>query len=176
MEFPHLLRLMREVQFDTIYHEHFSYLSLLAVERVFRANGLAPPVFQVPSLSDGPVLRAIAGTAALLAVFAVLGLAAGAILRRSPGAIIVVVVPLLIPQLIAGVLPLAAARWLMLATPAAGFSIQQTVEQRYDFVSSICLPEDGCFTTGPWVGFGVLCAYAAVALAAGFWLLRRRDA
>jgi hypothetical protein len=85
-------------------------------------------------------------------------------------------VPLLIPQLIAGVLPLAAARWLMLATPAAGFSIQQTVEQRYDFVTSICLPEDGCFTTGPWVGFGVLCAYTAVALAAGFWLLRRRDA
>jgi ABC-type transport system involved in multi-copper enzyme maturation permease subunit len=153
-----------------------SFASVLLALPILRANGLAPPVFQVPSLSDGPVLRAIAGTAALLALFAVLGLAAGAILRRSPGAIIVVVVPLLIPQLIAGVVPLAAARWLMLATPAAGFSIQQTVEQRYDFVSSICLPEDGCFTTGPWVGFGVLCAYTAVALAAGFWLLRRRDA
>ena len=153
-----------------------SFASVLLALPILRANGLAPPVFQVPSLSDGPVLRAIAGTAALLALFAVLGLAAGAILRRSPGAIIVVVVPLLIPQLIAGALPLAAARWLMLATPAAGFSIQQTVEQRYDLVSSICLPEDGCFTTGPWVGFGVLCAYTAVALAAGFWLLRRRDA
>jgi hypothetical protein len=153
-----------------------TFASVLLALPILRANGLAPPVFQVPSLSDGPVLRAIAGTAAVLALFAVLGLAAGAILRRSPGAIIVVVVPLLIPQLIAGVLPLAAARWLMLATPAAGFSIQQTVEQRYDFVSSICLPEDGCFTTGPWVGFGVLCAYTAVALAAGFWLLRRRDA
>jgi len=153
-----------------------SFASVLLALPILRANGLAPPAFQVPSLSDGPVLRAIAGTAAVLALFAVLGLAAGAILRRSPGAIIVVVVPLLIPQLIAGALPLAAARWLMLATPAAGFSIQQTVEQRYDFVSSICLPEDGCFTTGPWVGFGVLCAYTAVALAAGFWLLRRRDA
>jgi ABC-type transport system involved in multi-copper enzyme maturation permease subunit len=153
-----------------------SFASVLLALPILRANGLAPPVFQVPSLSDGPVLRAIAGTAAVLALFAVLGLAAGAILRRSPGAIIVVVVPLLIPQLIAGALPLAVARWLMLATPAAGFSIQQTVEQRYDFVSSICLPEDGCFTTGPWVGFGVLCAYTAVALAAGFWLLRRRDA
>jgi regulation of enolase protein 1 (concanavalin A-like superfamily) len=153
-----------------------SFASVLLALPILRANGLAPPVFQVPSLSDGPVLRAIAGTAALLALFAVLGLAAGAILRRSPGAIIVVVVPLLIPPLIAGVLPLAAARWLMLATPAAGFSIQQTTVQQYDFVSSICLPEDGCFTTGPWVGFGVLCAYTAVALAAGFWLLRRRDA
>lgn len=39
-EFPHLLNLIEKVQFDTIYHEHFSYLSLLAVERVLKANGL----------------------------------------------------------------------------------------------------------------------------------------
>ena len=39
-EFPHLLNLIRETQFDTIYHEHFSYLSLTAVERVFAAVGL----------------------------------------------------------------------------------------------------------------------------------------
>ncbi|THD67168.1 class I SAM-dependent methyltransferase [Phenylobacterium sp.] len=41
-EFPHLLNLIEKVQFDTIYHEHFSYLSLLAVEQVLRANGLRP--------------------------------------------------------------------------------------------------------------------------------------
>ena len=40
MEFPHLLRLMEENQFDTIYHEHFSYFSFLTVERVFAAHGL----------------------------------------------------------------------------------------------------------------------------------------
>jgi SAM-dependent methyltransferase len=40
MEFPHLLRLVAENQFDTIYHEHFSYFSLLAVERVFGTAGL----------------------------------------------------------------------------------------------------------------------------------------
>jgi hypothetical protein len=40
MEFPHLLRLMEANQFDTIYHEHFSYFSLLAVRRVFAAHGL----------------------------------------------------------------------------------------------------------------------------------------
>jgi hypothetical protein len=39
-EFPHLLRLMAENQFDTIYHEHFSYLSLTAVHRIFVHNGL----------------------------------------------------------------------------------------------------------------------------------------
>ncbi|MCG9083917.1 class I SAM-dependent methyltransferase [Laribacter hongkongensis] len=41
MEFPHLLNLIRHNQFDTIYHEHFSYLSLLAVERIFAHHGLA---------------------------------------------------------------------------------------------------------------------------------------
>jgi SAM-dependent methyltransferase len=41
-EFPHLLNLIEKVQFDTIYHEHFSYLSLLAVEQVLRAGGLRP--------------------------------------------------------------------------------------------------------------------------------------
>ena len=40
LEFPHLLRLIEQNQFDTVYHEHFSYLSLTAVERIFRAAGL----------------------------------------------------------------------------------------------------------------------------------------
>ena len=38
MEFPHLLRLIEETQFDTIYHEHFSYFSLLAVEQRLRRS------------------------------------------------------------------------------------------------------------------------------------------
>lgn len=40
VEFPHLLNLIREVQFDTIYHEHFTYLSLLAVKNIFEQHGL----------------------------------------------------------------------------------------------------------------------------------------
>ena len=40
MEFPHLLRLMAENQFDTIYHEHFCYLSFTTVERIFAHHGL----------------------------------------------------------------------------------------------------------------------------------------
>lgn len=39
-EFPHILNMMAENQFDTAYHEHFSYLSLMAVERIMAANGL----------------------------------------------------------------------------------------------------------------------------------------
>jgi SAM-dependent methyltransferase len=40
MEFPHVVRLMESNQFDTIYHEHFSYFSFVTVERVFAAHGL----------------------------------------------------------------------------------------------------------------------------------------
>ena len=40
MEFPHLLNLINDNQFDTIYHEHFSYLSLYTVQRIFKENGL----------------------------------------------------------------------------------------------------------------------------------------
>ena len=41
VEFPHLLQLVKHAQFDTIYHEHFSYLSLRTVQRIFAAQGLA---------------------------------------------------------------------------------------------------------------------------------------
>lgn len=58
-EFPHLLRMARENQFDTAYHEHFSYLSLTAVARIFAANGLA--VFDIEELpTHGGSLRVFA--------------------------------------------------------------------------------------------------------------------
>ena len=40
LEFPHLMRLLENTQFDTVYHEHFSYLSLFTVDRIFKAAGL----------------------------------------------------------------------------------------------------------------------------------------
>ena len=40
LEFPHLMRLIENTQFDTVYHEHFSYLSLYTVQRIFKAAGL----------------------------------------------------------------------------------------------------------------------------------------
>jgi hypothetical protein len=49
LEFPHLERLMDENQFDTIYHEHFSYFSLVAIDRLARRHGLK--VFDVEHLS-----------------------------------------------------------------------------------------------------------------------------
>ena len=59
MEFPHLVRLIDGNQFDTIYHEHFSYFSFLAVERVFAAHGLE--LFDVEELpTHGGSLRIFA--------------------------------------------------------------------------------------------------------------------
>lgn len=49
LEFPHLMRLIEFCQFDTVYHEHFSYLSLGTTQRIFRAAGLR--IFDVEELS-----------------------------------------------------------------------------------------------------------------------------
>jgi SAM-dependent methyltransferase len=56
IEFPHLLRLIEGVQFDTVYHEHFSYLSVLALEPLFARHGLA--IFDITELpTHGGSLR-----------------------------------------------------------------------------------------------------------------------
>jgi SAM-dependent methyltransferase len=56
MEFPHLLQLMQQNQFDTIYHEHFSYFSFLAVEKIFARHGMT--LFDVEELpTHGGSLR-----------------------------------------------------------------------------------------------------------------------
>lgn len=58
-EFPHLLKLVQENQFDTIYHEHYSYLSLMAVRRILERNGLS--VFDVDEIpTHGGSLRVYA--------------------------------------------------------------------------------------------------------------------
>jgi 2-polyprenyl-3-methyl-5-hydroxy-6-metoxy-1,4-benzoquinol methylase len=49
MEFPHLMRLIEQGQFDTIYHEHFSYFSFLTAEQIFAAHGLR--LFDVEAIS-----------------------------------------------------------------------------------------------------------------------------
>ena len=61
-EFPHLLRLIEETQFDTMYHEHYSYFSLRTAERLLRSHGLQ--VFDVERLpTHGGSLRLFAGHA-----------------------------------------------------------------------------------------------------------------
>ena len=67
VEFPHLMRLIEGNQFDTIYHEHFSYFSFLTVERIFAAHGIT--LFDVEELpTHGGSLR-IFGAHAGIAAF-----------------------------------------------------------------------------------------------------------
>jgi ABC-type transport system involved in multi-copper enzyme maturation permease subunit len=142
-------------------------------EHALRAHGnfVAP----VPALAQ---LRVVAGTAALLALTAVLALALGAVLRRGVGAVTVVIATIVLPYLLAvatPVLPAAAADWLLRVTPAAAFAIQGTAP-RYAQVSATYLPFFGYYPLAPWAGLAVLGGWAAAALAVATALLRRRDA
>jgi len=140
--------------------------------RVLRDNGNY--LYPVTPLTE---VRLVVGTAAMLAVAAVLALAIGALLRRSAIAVTVVIVAIILPFLIAvtNLLPAGAGQWLLRLAPAAAFSIQQTIPN-YPQVSNVCSVGGGCYPLAPWAGFAVLCAWAAAALGLAVFLVRRRDA
>jgi ABC-type transport system involved in multi-copper enzyme maturation permease subunit len=141
-------------------------------EHILRANGNY--LYPASTLTQ---LRVIAGTGALLAVTAVLALAAGAVARRSAGAVTAVIVSIVLPFLLAvtDVLPAGATGWLLRLTPAAAFAIQQALP-RYPQVSFAYTPANGYYPLAPWAGFAVLCGYAVLALILAAFLLRKRDA
>ena len=142
------------------------------VEAVEKGRGF--PLSPTPA---GTELRVVLGTAALFAATGVLALGIGTLLRRSAGAVTLVVVVVVLPYILAvgSVLPAGPSRWLTRLTPAAAFSVQQSLHQ-YAQVAADYTPSSGYFPLAPWAGFAVLCAYAAAALAAAAVLLRRRDA
>jgi hypothetical protein len=140
-----------------------SLAALFGSQPLWRSSGFAPPAYPHPSLLDGPVLRAVVGTAVFLALIAVFSLGVGTILRRTAGAIVGVITFVVVLQIVATVLSVGAANWLNRVTPIAGLAIQQTRD----------LPD---VAIGPWAGLGVLAAYAAATLGAATWLLRSRDA
>jgi ABC-type transport system involved in multi-copper enzyme maturation permease subunit len=146
--------------------------AVLLGARLLRDNGYV--VLPVAALTG---VRVVVGTAAVLAVASVLALAIGAIVRRSAEAVAAVIVVIVLPYILAvpHALPIAAARWLLRISPAAGFAVQQSIPQ-YPQVSSDYAPSSGYFPLAPWAGFAVLCGYAAVALGVAIALLRRRDA
>jgi hypothetical protein len=137
---------------------------------VLTANGVY--VHPTTVLTD---VRLAVGTAALLAVASVLALGIGAVLRRSAGAITAVVVLVVLPYLLAlTVLPVTAAQWLLRVTPAAAFAVQQSAKEYYQ-VDNVYTPLNGFFPLPWWGGLGVLCLWAAAALAGATVLLSRRD-
>jgi len=138
-----------------------------------RANGVYLPL--VSALTE---IRVIVGTAAVLALCAVLAVAIGVIVRRGIAAVATVVALIVLPYLLAvttPVLPLAMADWLMRLTPAAAFAVQQTVIQ-YPQVDDVYSPAYGYWPLPAWGGFAVLCGWTAAALVLAWILLNRRDA
>jgi hypothetical protein len=125
--------------------------------------------------------RMVVGTAALLAVAAVLALAIGTIVRSSAPAIAIVIVVIFVPYLLVRN-PLSGGGgggggggWALQITPAAALSVQQAVPQFYQLIANYT-PAEGYYPLAPWAGPAVECAWAVAALALAFFLLRRRDA
>lgn len=140
---------------------------------ITRARDQGQFVLPVPLLTE---VRVLVGTAAMVAIAAVLATAVGAILRRSAAAVTTVIVAIVVPFLLSvTVLPASIADWVLRISPAAGFAIEQSIPH-YAQVSALSSPAGGQFPLPPWAGFGVLCLYTAVALTLATFLLRRRDA
>lgn len=114
------------------------------------------------SIGDPGVLRAVIGGGLYVAASGLFGMAMGALLRRTPGAVTAAIAALLVLPGLTHVLPGgwgdAVARYF---TSNAG--------QQIAYVH-----QSGNYLT-PWVGFGVYCLWWAVPLAVGAWLMRRRD-
>lgn len=132
-------------------------------------NGFSPPRFPEPSLTDPSVVRAVIGSAAMVAVVAVLSVCAGTILRRGAPAIAAVTGLFFLPAFLSTALPPTPGEWLVRFTPASGLAVQRSLPPTRALVEPWSMIQ-------PWLGFGVLCLYAGAAFVAANWLLRRRDA
>ncbi|MFD9948288.1 ABC transporter permease subunit [Nonomuraea sp. NPDC059023] len=146
--------------------------SALVAVPLLRANGNL--VLPVPALTQAGVL---AGTAALVALTAVLAVGLGAWLRRAAPAVILAVAAVVLPYVLAttSLLPPPVGQWLLRVSPAAGFAVQQSVPA-YPHVPGSALPQEGYFPLPGWAGLAVLSAYTALALALGARRLGRGDA
>jgi len=147
------------------------FASVVVAKPIMKHNG-----FTLNPIGTATEARLVLGSAALLAVAAVLAMAVGAGLRRGAVAVAAVIVLIVLPYILgtAGVLPTAPAQWLLRVTPAAAFAVQQSSPE-YHQVLAAYTPAQGYYPLAPWAGFAVLCGYAAAVLGLAVVLLRRRD-
>jgi ABC-2 type transport system permease protein len=131
----------------------------------FFAGGAAlPATVPAPTLGQPGVLRAVILGGAGYCLIGLFGLGLGAIVRHTPGAIVVLVGGVyVLAQMVAAFAP-ASMPYLPVSIVANSLSVVQpvTAEGPVRFLS-------------PWAGLGMLSLYAAVTLGAGAWLLARRD-
>jgi len=116
------------------------------------------------SLSGSGVTRAVAGAGLYLTVLGLLALAIGTMIRHTAGAISTIIGIVFVLPILTGLLPSSWGAHINAYLPEqAGTLITHTHEQSGDLLS-------------PWQGFGVLCIWTVLALAAAAYLLERRDA
>jgi len=116
------------------------------------------------SLSGAGVPRAVAGAGLYLTVLGLLALAIGTMIRHTAGAISTIIGVVFVLPILTGLLPSSWGAHINAYLPEqAGTLITHTQEQSGDLLS-------------PWQGFGVLCIWTVLALAAAAYLLERRDA
>ncbi|MFC4058646.1 ABC transporter permease [Planomonospora corallina] len=132
-----------------------SFAAFLAGQAVLGDKGVA--------LGDPGVLRAVIGSALLITASGIFGLALGALIRHTPGAIVSAVALIFVLPQMTAMLP---GEW------------GETVRKHFttnagDQIVRVEVMEG---QLGPWTGFGVYCAWVAVTLVAAAVLLRRRDA
>ena len=136
------------------------------------------------TLSTPGALRAVVGSGLYVCVVGLVGLGLGLLVRHTAGAIGAFAGVLLILPIVVSALPTsivdAVQRYLPLQIGRAMISVQPVsaagAVQRHVAAHAHLLSVGGTPTFSPWVGFGILCAYAVALLAAGTVLLVRRDA
>jgi ABC-2 type transport system permease protein len=116
------------------------------------------------ALGDPGVLRAVLGGGLYLAALVLFGLGVGAVVRSPAGGIATLMGTLFVPPLLLNLTP---RTWSAHVVPYVPMNAGEAV-----FIAS----RRDASTLAPWTGFGVFCLYAAVALAAAFFLIDRRDA
>ncbi len=137
---------------------------------VLAANG----IYLFPQ--SAPVTaQVIFGTGLFLGLAAIFVVALGSIVRRSAIAVVAGMVLLVVPGVIATLLPADPESWLMHFTPTAAFATQATLPQS-NLVTDAYTIMNGYFPISPWGGLAVLAAYTLVALGGAMWLLRRHRA
>jgi len=119
------------------------------------------------TLGHPGVLRAVVGGGLFLAACAMLGFGLGLLLRHTAGAICTAVGLLFVLSLVINFLPQSWQDHVDKWVPAVAGSVILTVVPN---------PPGSTPTFAPWTGFAVFCGYAAIAIAAGLYLFRKRNA
>lgn len=141
-----------------------SVLSFLIAQPLLHDGGYVGPAYPVVSLTDAPVIRAIAGTALYLTLLALFAVGVATIMRHTATAMTLVVTVVLVPNVIMESFPRQRIRELLEQVfPAGGLTIQVT-SARYHTPP-----------LGTWGGIGVTAAWALAAMLGAAWTIDRRD-